>query len=380
MNGRNFVEIKTMQRFLVIIAAAICLAVPAAARKKKAKKSNPAALALFKKAIAASDIEAKGSPAFRLQAEVRIHNGAGVVTGMVIEFWTPGHLQRTETMLAGYNSLTVMNGKDSWTKTSTKYAPYPVGVAWSILDFVGVLQPVVKAATHPPRTRLKLRVRVLKNLPGETKHHKKSFAKCVYTGSGRQAARYCFAYPTGHLVEEKSAPPGLSYYFSNYQPFGDKTFPRKIRVDYAGGHEMLEVDVIKIDRMTKPDPKLFAALPGVKEQPSGEMPGSEEQGSGKGCPGVPQTKRVKMAKLIKQVMPVYPKKAKRDRVSGTVVFHAMIGADGTVHALWPLMSPSSLLTASAFAAVRQWRYRPTMLCGQPVGVYTTITVVYTLGP
>jgi hypothetical protein len=356
-----------MSRFLAATGVVAALAATAVTPARAHRKPNPAARALFKKAIAASDIEAKSAPAFRFQAEVLIPLGVGQTSGMAIDFWAPGHLQRTEMMLTGYDSLTVINGKRSWTKKSIQYTPYPIQAVWQVLDFVGGLRSVVEGVTHPSKpklpAKLKLCVRVLKNLPGETKHGKKRFAKCVDSGSGEQAAQYCFDYTTGHLVEEWDEYLGLRYFFSNYQSFGNKTFPRTIRVDYVSGHEMLEVDAIRIDRMTKPDPKLFAALPGVKE----------EEG-GKGC-----RRALKKAKLIKQVMPVYPKKAKDEYIGGVVVLHATVGANGAVHALWPLESPSSLLTVSALTAVRQWRYQPTVLCRQPVHVHTIITVVYRLG-
>jgi protein TonB len=60
------------------------------------------------------------------------------------------------------------------------------------------------------------------------------------------------------------------------------------------------------------------------------------------------------------------------------LLHAIIGKDGTVQDLQYISGPP-LLMKSAMDAVRQWRYKPTLLNGEPVDVDTTISVVFTLG-
>jgi periplasmic protein TonB len=87
---------------------------------------------------------------------------------------------------------------------------------------------------------------------------------------------------------------------------------------------------------------------------------------------------VQSASLVRQVMPVYPPIAKTAHISGTVVLHAIIAKDGTVEELTYISGPQ-LLMKNAMDAVKQWRYRPTLLNGEPVEVDTTISVVFTLG-
>ncbi|MHB8675515.1 MAG: energy transducer TonB [Candidatus Acidiferrales bacterium] len=84
------------------------------------------------------------------------------------------------------------------------------------------------------------------------------------------------------------------------------------------------------------------------------------------------------ARLIHQTMPVYPERAKEQGMQGTVLLHALIGTDGRVHDL-QVMKGQCWLAQSAVKAVSQWRYRPTMLAGNPVQVDTTITVIFNLG-
>jgi len=87
---------------------------------------------------------------------------------------------------------------------------------------------------------------------------------------------------------------------------------------------------------------------------------------------------VESAKLIRKVTPAYPPIARSAHISGTVVLHAVIAKNGMVQQLQFVSGPA-LLMASAMDAVREWRYEPTELNGQPVEVDTTIQVVYSLG-
>ena len=84
------------------------------------------------------------------------------------------------------------------------------------------------------------------------------------------------------------------------------------------------------------------------------------------------------AKLIARVTPVYPTLAKSARVQGVVHFKATIGKNGVVQNLETSGGPA-LLRQAALDAVKQWKYQPTLLNGQPVEVITTIDVTFSLG-
>lgn len=81
--------------------------------------------------------------------------------------------------------------------------------------------------------------------------------------------------------------------------------------------------------------------------------------------------------LIKRVEPTYPTLAKAARVQGDVVLTAIISTNGEIENL-QLVSGHPMLVPSAIAAVKQWRYKPYLLNGQPVEVETTITVIFAL--
>jgi len=86
---------------------------------------------------------------------------------------------------------------------------------------------------------------------------------------------------------------------------------------------------------------------------------------------------VQAAKIINRVQPIYPPLARQTRISGTVRLHAIIGKDGTIQSL-EVVSGHPLLQQAALDAVRQWRYQPTLLNGEPVDVDTTIDVIFSL--
>lgn len=87
---------------------------------------------------------------------------------------------------------------------------------------------------------------------------------------------------------------------------------------------------------------------------------------------------VQAASLTRQIQPVYPQIARTAHIQGTVILHAIIAKDGSIQELTYVSGPALLMRA-AMDAVRQWRYKPTLLNGEPVEVDTTIQVVFTLG-
>jgi protein TonB len=86
---------------------------------------------------------------------------------------------------------------------------------------------------------------------------------------------------------------------------------------------------------------------------------------------------VQAARIINRVQPIYPPLARQTRISGTVRLHAIIGKDGTIQQL-EVLNGHPLLQQAALDAVRQWRYQPTLLNGDPVEVDTTIDVIFSL--
>jgi TonB family protein len=87
---------------------------------------------------------------------------------------------------------------------------------------------------------------------------------------------------------------------------------------------------------------------------------------------------VAQSNLITRITPAYPPAAKQARVQGTVELGATISKEGIPIELRVISAPNDDLAESSLEAVRQWRYRPTLLNGEPVEIETTIIVNYTL--
>lgn len=88
--------------------------------------------------------------------------------------------------------------------------------------------------------------------------------------------------------------------------------------------------------------------------------------------------QVEAAKLAVRKTPVYPENARAKGIEGTVLLEAVISMEGVPLSLRVLDSPDSDLSDAALAAVRQWRYQPTLLNGQPIEVVTTIAINFRL--
>ena len=82
-------------------------------------------------------------------------------------------------------------------------------------------------------------------------------------------------------------------------------------------------------------------------------------------------------KLV-DVAPVYPEIARAARVEGLVVLEATIDERGFVTGARVVRS-IPLLDPAALAALKQWRYTPTLLNGVPVRVLITVTFRFSLG-
>ena len=98
-------------------------------------------------------------------------------------------------------------------------------------------------------------------------------------------------------------------------------------------------------------------------------------------PELPQRVRVSngvsQGLIVKKVQPKYPKKARKKRIQGTVVLQVVISKAGDIKTV-ELVSGDPLLAPAAIDAVKQWKYKPFLLEGNPVEVNTEIRVNFAL--
>ena len=81
--------------------------------------------------------------------------------------------------------------------------------------------------------------------------------------------------------------------------------------------------------------------------------------------------------LLRKVTPTYPPLARQARIQGVVILQAVISKTGTIENLH-MVQGHPMLAPAAIEAVKQWRYKPYYLNGEPVEVETVITVNFTL--
>jgi TonB family protein len=88
-------------------------------------------------------------------------------------------------------------------------------------------------------------------------------------------------------------------------------------------------------------------------------------------------RNLQIGELINLVEPVYPPDARQARLEGTVKLHVVVATTGEVESFHPISGPESL-TRAAMIAVREWRYRPTLLNGKAVETQEDVTFVFRL--
>jgi TonB family protein len=116
---------------------------------------------------------------------------------------------------------------------------------------------------------------------------------------------------------------------------------------------------------------LVSALPVVSAVPLQEPP------MALGSQPIRVGGNVQESRLIYKVEPVYPELAKRARVTGNVILNVTTSKEGSVVDV-QVAAGHPLLVDATIAAVRQWRYSPTLLNGVAVPVTFTVTCIFNL--
>jgi periplasmic protein TonB len=168
---------------------------------------------------------------------------------------------------------------------------------------------------------------------------------------------------------------------------------KKITTELDNGELRTPTKIPKKIQMIKEDepPPPSSGVAGVVGGVPGGVPGGAVggvlggiiSGTPTAVPKVATPQRVRVSQgvsqglLIHQVKPTYPPLARQARIQGVVVLQAVIGKDGNIQNL-KVVSGHPMLAPSALEAVKQWKYKPYYLNGEPVEVDTTINVNFTL--
>src|ERR1700691_459665 len=168
---------------------------------------------------------------------------------------------------------------------------------------------------------------------------------------------------------------------------------KQIQTDIVNGELRTPTKIPQKVQMIKEDeaPPPSMATAGVVGGVPGGVPGGQMGGIIGGIisstpvavPKVATPQRIRVSQgvsqglLIRKIQPNYPPLARQERIQGSVLLQAEISKDGSIENLH-LISGHPMLAPAAIEAVKQWKYKPYILNGEPVEVETQITVNFTL--
>jgi periplasmic protein TonB len=168
---------------------------------------------------------------------------------------------------------------------------------------------------------------------------------------------------------------------------------KQVQTDIVNGELRTPTKIPKVVKMIQEDeaPPPMAATAGVVGGVPGGVPGGSMGGvigsvlsaTPTVAPKIATPQRVRVSSgvvsglLLRKVNPTYPPLAKQARIQGTVVLQAQISKTGDIENL-QLISGHPMLAPAAIEAVKQWKYKPYLLNGEPVEVDTQVQVNFTL--
>lgn len=168
---------------------------------------------------------------------------------------------------------------------------------------------------------------------------------------------------------------------------------KQIQTDIVNGELRTPTKIPKKVQMIKEDeaPPPAMASAGVVGGVPGGVPGGSMGGvmgsilsaQPTVAPKVATPQRVRVSSgvstgmLVRKVPPQYPPLARQARIQGTVILQATISKEGSIENL-QLISGHPMLAPAAIEAVKQWKYKPYLLNGEPVEVETQVQVNFTL--
>src|SRR5438477_2265316 len=147
-----------------------------------------------------------------------------------------------------------------------------------------------------------------------------------------------------------------------------------------------KVQMIKEEEAPPPVTSMAGVVGGVPGAAGGQMGGvigGIINSTPVAVPKVATPQRVRVSQgvtqglLLRKIQPAYPPLARQARIQGSVLLQAEISKDGSIQNL-RLISGHPMLAPAAIEAVKQWKYKPYILNGEPVEVETQITVNFTL--
>ena len=156
--------------------------------------------------------------------------------------------------------------------------------------------------------------------------------------------------------------------------------PRDNREMEAAAGRMAAEHSILVSAPEPGSPPFFVNLPAEAVSASGAIAISVRRTLeilARGSAGLGRSERVVIGKLVSHSEPYYPVEARNRHIEGNVELRARVGRTGQIISVTPVSGPQ-LLSSAAVTAVREWRYEPTFIDGDPAETLAEITVVFRL--
>ena len=316
-------------RKLLILSVLALVNCPAFAGEPDVKPAN-----LIERAVQASDIWSTGP--VRLRLAVTFFNvKAGKIEGEYKKIWISPQRWRVEFRSAEFNETTVGGDGRAWYAADNPEQPL------RILQFERAVGALSQTFVESPST---LTFKLEDRGKGAEK------VQCVQVDFSRGTGiQDCLDPATGLLrvVTEGD----WTFLFSDYREFLKKMFPQTISV-FDGISIVATGRVVELENYSDDKPEIFQALSGVESY----NVCSQALGLPLGGKG---------GKLLKGPNPTWPNlPAGYDLIEKNVSVSGVVGRDGLVRYLHA--SGSRVREQPALNAVKQWRFEPFTVCGNPV--------------
>ena len=323
------------------------------------EREEDEAMALLNKATEQTDVWSKQHP-LSLDAEIRLlQMKSGEIEAAYSMVWASEKQWRSEWSARGYSEIYLRGNGATWHLRNVKDEPV------RMMQFEWALSALSKRHKDSPfndgskvqPSKYKISS---KKIDGEA-------AQCVETFvDSALMDRVCVDKASGLPLRITNS--FGTYEYGEYESFRNSSFPARIRV-LEGTYVVLEAK-LKMREAT-PDKALFVPPPGSEETKDSPCADSH---------GIFVDHTDMHGSLLEKKQPIYPQYARTNHQTGTVMMLALIGKDGSVQRLRVIQSAGPDLDKAALDAVKQWRYKSFLRCGEPVAVESTLVVNFELRP
>ena len=340
-------------------AAMVRLAGPAIAA---ADDSEQRGVALVARATQLEALRSADSPPFRLHAHVKL---LGLVVGTregdyTLTYGGPGQWSE-QISFPGYTESNGLWEGKHWRKRSSVDRPYRFVEVLHLLDLernlrVPPASHVLKLSQRQAAGQRDLCVEVAPTRDVWERERENTAA--IGELAPRKDASYtlCFDGASGELREAEYSLPLPRFVYEGSVPLGNKAFPEHLRC-FEGKDLVVDANVDLLTPIESYNSASVAPPAGASSWPACETPDPPRL----------------LAKSEADNT-----HAKANRVYGTVVFHAEVGTDGSLHGLTSVQSRGAALVGGVEDAVAKWRYAPAQCQGTPIP--SEIYLAYTFLP